>query len=104
MSEPFYLKENDERTLAVINNLKELRDALKIAPKQAIKHHTSNGKNDFAIWIHESLGMGNLAFKIACVNGDEEKIKQKIIKILNKELMKNDLKDLMRKFLKMKSF
>jgi len=40
----------------IVSDLKELRDALKkdISDEQ-FKHHVSKGKNDFALWTHDTL-------------------------------------------------
>ena len=88
MNEPFYLKENEETVIKVINNLKELRNSLINTGNNAIKHHVTKDKNDFAAWINESLNKSGLAFKIALIMGNEVEVKDQIIRVLDKELNK----------------
>ena len=99
----FYLKADEETVVAVINDLVELKESLSNSDTRVINHHINDSKNDFATWIDEAIGNNRLAFKIALITGDNEGIKDQMIRVLDKELNKISIKQVIMKLFKKKS-
>ncbi|SRR3989304_3659231 len=62
-----------------ISNLKDMKEAIDIMAERTFEHHVNSKKNDFAIWIRESIGDKKLADEIGPVR-NREKIANKLEK------------------------
>lgn len=60
----------------ISGNLKELRDNLELMSDETFSYHCNSGKNDFAIWIAQSLKDEKLAKAIQKVKDRKGMVKK----------------------------
>ena len=67
----------------ILCNIKDLRDALSSMSDDTFVYHVNKEKNDFAKWIEEVLGDGNLANQL-----DRSKTRATAYKVIDTHLKK----------------
>lgn len=96
--QPFYFMKSkiiEIQTGITVTNLAEFIDALEKVDASAIYNHifearlrNKRGRSDFAIWISETLGLKELAYKIEAIDSymySMEGLRDKILELCKKE-------------------
>jgi hypothetical protein len=79
MTDVFWLNKADFMPVAKVSNGAEMAQALRKAPKEVVKHHIRNGKNDFAAWALNSLKNKPLADRLLTIKADNPKALELLI-------------------------
>lgn len=85
MVNPFWINEDHFKPVGSANTPLELANALTKCKINVIKHHTQDGKNDFADWLEKEVGDKEKAERIRNIKArNPSEFKKKLIEELKK--------------------